>query len=299
MPSLQSRLLKYFVRKRVEKAKSQQWNLENKRRQIDDMAKRVKLPAGTYSETISANGIPCEWVKTLKSTDSHTLLFLHGGAYIRGSLHSHRGLAARLADASLGRALMVDYRLAPEFPFPTAVDDVISVYQWLVKRVPTKKITFVGDSAGGGLALAAILKLKEEKLPLPAAAVLMCPWVDLECSNESYVSQAAFDPIYTKEELLEAAHMYYQQAPARNPFVSPLYADLKGFPPMFIQLGTHDLRLGEGKLLAEKATAAGVKVELDVWDQMIHNWQNFGNQLPEAGKAIQKAGEFIRKRAGA
>jgi acetyl esterase/lipase len=167
-----------------------------------------------------------------------------------------------------------------------------------LKRVPAKKITFVGDSAGAGLALAAMLQTKEEGLPLPAAAVLLCPWVDLTCSQESYDSLAAVDILQTKEELQEAARMYYQQESPANPFVSPLYGNLKGLPPLFVQLSTHDLLYGEGRLLAEKATEAGVRVELDVWEQMMHNWQRYGNRLPEAGKAIQKAAEFIRSKVG-
>jgi acetyl esterase/lipase len=298
MPSLKSQLLKFLERKRVQKARNQQLTLENQRKQTDELASRIKPPEGTYYVAASANGIPCEWVKTMKSTDSHTLFYLHGGAYIRGSIRSHRTLAASLADASAGRALMVDYRLAPEFPFPAAIDDVLSAYVWLIKRVPPKKITFVGDSAGAGLALAAMLQMKAEALPLPAAGVLLCPWVDLTCSHESYESLAAVDFLQTKEELQEAAQMYYQQESPQNPFVSPLYGNLKGLPPLFIQLGTHDLLYGEGRQLAEKATEAGVKVELDVWDQMIHNWQRYGSRLPEAGKAIRKGAAFVKSQVG-
>jgi len=249
-----------------------------------------------HSVVAPANGIQCEWVKANKSTDSHTIFYLHGGTYTQGAIQSHRSLAARLADASGGRALMVNYRLAPEFPFPTAIDDTISAYLWLIKRVPPKKIIFAGDAAGGGLVVATLLKLKEDKIALPAGAVLLCPWVDLECSSESYDTLAAADPILDKTELLEAAKMYCQKENPRNPFISPLYAELKGLPPMFIQLGTYDLLFDEGKKLAAKAEEAGVKVELDVWDQMIHGWQLFGNRLPEAIKAIQRAGDFIRKR---
>jgi len=290
--------LKYLEKRRMQKSRSQQLTLENKRQQVEEMTRRVKPPVGMYTVTVSANGISCEWVKTLKSSDSHTLFFLHGGEYIRGSIRSHCGLAARLADASGGRALMIDYRLAPEFPFPVAIDDVLNAYAWLTKRVPPKKIVFVGDAAGAGLALAAMLKLKEEGTPLPAAAVLLCPWVDLECSHDHYQSLAELDPIQTKDELQEAARMYYQKESPKNPFVSPIYGYLKGLPPLFIQASTHDLLLGDAQQLAEKAQAAGVKVELDVWDQMLHNWQIYGGRLPEAGKAIQKAGEFIKQKVG-
>ena len=298
MPSLRSRLLKYLIKKRVEKARREPFSLESKRQQVNEIGNRVKPPEGTYSVTVSANAIPCEWVKTPRSTDSHTIFFLHGGDYIRGSLQSHRGLAARLAEASGGRALVVDYRLAPEFPFPAAIDDALTAYTWLIKRVPPKKIVFAGDSAGAGLVLATMLKLRDEKIALPTAAVLLCPWVDLQCGNESYERLATLDPIHTKEELLEWGQLYYQQHDPRNPYVSPLHADLKGLPPLFIQAATHDLLVGEARALAEKASQMGVKAELDVWDQMIHNWQMFGNRLPEAGKAIQKAGAFVRSRVG-
>ncbi|MBC7922916.1 MAG: alpha/beta hydrolase [Ferruginibacter sp.] len=298
MPSLQSYWLKYQVRRREEKTRDLGLTLENKRKQFEDLATRVKPPAGMFLVSVMANGVPCEWVKTAKGTDAHTIFFLHGGSYTRGSIPSHRSLAARLAEASGGRALVVGYRLAPEAPYPAALDDAMRAYAWLLKRVPRQKILFAGDSAGGGLALAVMLKLRDEKTPLPAAAVLLCPWVDLECTGASYTALFGQDPVLRKEELLESAGLYLQQGNPRDPLVSPLCGNLKGLPPLFIQLGTLDSLLDEGQQLAAKAREAGVKVELDVWEDMIHVWHLFGDRLPEAGKAIRKAGAFISQQAG-
>ena len=298
MPSLQSYWLKYHVRRREAKARNLGLTLENQRKQFEDLATRGTPPGGMFSVSVVANGVPCEWVKTAKGTDAHTIFFLHGGSYTHGSIPSHRSLAARLAEASGGRALVVGYRLAPEAPYPAALDDALRAYAWLLKRVPHKKILFAGDSAGGGLALATMLKLRDEKTPLPAAAALLCPWVDLECTSASYATLAGQDPVLRKEALLESAGHYLQQGNPRDPLASPLHGNLKGLPPLFIQLGTLDSLLDEGEQLAVKAREAGVKVELDVWKGMIHDWHIFGSRLPEAGKAIRKVGAFISKQAG-
>jgi epsilon-lactone hydrolase len=191
---------------------------------------------------------------------------------------------------------LLDYRLAPEHPCPAALEDAVAGYRWLLERgVRPEQIVIGGDSSGGGLALATLVRLREQGVALPAAGVLLSPWVDLTIAGPSIQTRAAIDPLVSPESLRLAAGYYLGGADPRMTLASPLYADLRGLPPLLIQAGDHEVLLSDATRLAEQARAAGVDVTLDVWDEMWHVWQAWAEILPEGQQAIERIGAFIRR----
>lgn len=254
------------------------------------------LPPDVETSKVSANGVPAEWFSIPSSDPARVVLYLHGGGYVIGSIDTHREFTARLARACAGRVLSLDYRLAPENPFPAAVDDAVAGYRFLVGAgVSPSNIVIAGDSAGGGLTVATLLALKQAGDALPAAGVCLSPWVDLEGTGDSMVSRDALDPMVHKPGLQEMAAHYLQGKDARDPLASPLYADLTGLPPLLIQVGTSETLFDDATRLTTKATAAGVDVTFEAYDEMIHVFQVFP-MLPEALEATAKIGKFIRER---
>jgi acetyl esterase/lipase len=225
-----------------------------------------------------------------------TILYLHGGAYTRGSIVSHRALVARLSAASGARALVIAYRLAPENPFPAAVEDATAAYRWLLEQhIQPDQLVVSGDSAGGGLSLALLLALRDAGHPLPAGAALLSPWTDLAGTGESIRTLAGADPWLNAERLMLTAGLYLAGADACNPLASPLYGDLHGLPPLLIQVGTDEILLDDATRLAERARAAGVPVTLEVWERMWHVFQSFAAEIPEGRQAVEKIGAFVRQ----
>lgn len=264
---------------------------------LEAMVANVPRPEGTTCEPIVAAGVPCEWIVCRGAGAHGTLLYLHGGGYVMGSLNTHRGVVANISAASGLRGLAVDYRLGPEHPFPAAVDDATAVYRWLLARgTAPETIVIAGDSAGGGLTMATLVALRDAGDPLPAAGVCLSPWVDLACSGDSMHSKAAVDPMVQRDRLLRMAEAYLGGGDARAPLASPLYADLRGLPPLLVQVGTRETLLDDSTRLASRARAAGVDVVLEPWDDMIHVWQAFAPLLPEADRAVARIGEWVRGR---
>ena len=266
---------------------------------IETMATVLPKPADIRCEKVDAGGVPAEWTSAPGSSRDHVILYLHGGGYCIGSINSHREIVGRIARASGARALSVDYRLAPEHPFPAAVDDATAAYRWLLAQGadPTRMV-IAGDSAGGGLTVATLLALRDGGQPLPAAAVCISPWTDLENTGESMTSKADVDPIVTKDRLDKMAAAYCGSTDVRHPLVSPIYADLSGLPPLLIQVGTWETLLDDATRLTERAQAAGVDVTLEQWDEMIHVWHAFAAMTPEAQQAIDRVGEYVRGKIG-
>jgi epsilon-lactone hydrolase len=227
------------------------------------------------------------------------VLYLHGGGYVIGSPRSHRHLAAAIATAGQAAALLLDYRLAPEHPYPAAVDDAAAAYRWLLDQgIAPGQIVIAGDSAGGGLTVAALLALRDARLPQPAGGVCISPWVDLTCSGASYRTKAGADPIVQRTGVEEMARAYLGAAAPRTPLASPLFADLRGLPPpLLIHVGSDEVLLDDSTQLADRARAAGVDATLEVWDRMIHVWHWFLPMLDEAQDAVDGIGRFIRMRA--
>lgn len=246
-------------------------------------------------EPVSAGGIDGEWLVASGAPRDKAILYLHGGGFRIGSIVSHRDLAARIADASGCRVLAINYRLAPEHRFPAALDDALIAYQYLLKQgLHPVNIALAGDSAGGNLVLGAMLAARDRGLPLPAAGALMSPWTDLTASGASYQSRAEADPIHQRAMILVLARTYLgKDGDVSDPLASPLYADLTGLPPLLVQVGDRETVRDDSTELAVKAKAAGVDVELQVWDGMIHVFQMFP-EIPQAREAIASLAAFLR-----
>jgi acetyl esterase/lipase len=246
---------------------------------------------------VSAGGVDGEWIAASDGPRDKAVLYFHGGGFRLGSVSSHRELIAQISQASGCRVLAINYRLAPEHRFPAPVDDAMAAYRWmLAEGLRPENIVFIGDSAGGNLALAAMLGLRDRGLPLPAAGVLMSPWTDLAATGASYVSRADADPIHQRPMILALAKNYLGEGgDPRHPLASPLYAGLAGLPPLLIQVGDRETVRDDSTMFADKARAAGVDVELQVWDGMIHVFQMFAAELAEGFQAIASIAEFIDK----
>ena len=254
-------------------------------------------PEGTTVTPIVAGGVPGEWVVAPEADADRVVLYLHGGGYCMGSLTSHRRLVSQLSADAKARVLSLEYRLAPEHPFPAAVDDAVAAYQWLLREgVPADRIAIAGDSAGGGLTLATLLALRDEGIAMPAAGVPLSPWADLEGTGESMKSRAAVDVMIDPERLKETADYYASGTDLRQPRLSPIYGDYTGLPPLLIHVGDAEVLLDDAVRVAERARAAGVDVTLEIWDEMPHVFQAFTGLLPEADEAVAAIGEFLKNR---
>jgi acetyl esterase/lipase len=253
------------------------------------------LPDGTSIELVDASGVTCEWVAAPAVATDRAILYVHGGAYTTGSLGTHRRHVAQLSAAAGAPVLNVDYRLAPEHPHPAAVEDAVAVYRWLISAAGIRpdRVVLSGDSAGGGLAVATLVALRDGGDPLPAGAALISPWTDLTFSGASHDSRLALDPMCSRESLTPSAEAYVGTADPKAPLVSPAHADLAGLPPLLIHVGDHETLLDDSTMLAERAAAAGVDVELVVVPEMIHVWHVFAGMVPESDVALAELGRWI------
>lgn len=221
------------------------------------------------------------------------LLYFHGGGYVMGSLNTHAELMGRLSEACQARVLGIDYRLAPESPYPAAMEDAIATYDWLLDNgIAADKIVIAGDSAGGGLALACLVALKDQGKPQPAGAVLLSPWTDLTGSGESMTTRAELDPMVSADMVGPMAELYSAEADPADPYISPLFADLGGLAPMLIQVGDHEILLDDSTRLAERAKAEGAEAEIEIYDGAFHVFQSVPN-LPESADALASIGKFF------
>ena len=243
--------------------------------------------------------VRAEWIRPPNVRRDGAILYLHGGGYMIGSINTHRAMIAGIARASGLQALAIDYRLAPECPFPAALEDACAAYSWLLaQRIDPSRVVVAGDSAGGGLTVATLVRLRDAGVALPAAAVCLSPWVDLEGIGDSMTTRADRDPMIQKNDLLGFAAAYLGSADCRTPLAAPLYADLRGLPPMFIQVGEAETLYDDSVRLAERARRAGISVTFESWPEMIHVWQLFASMLPEGLAAIEDIGTFIRTHVG-
>jgi monoterpene epsilon-lactone hydrolase len=271
-------------------------SLEELRTGFERLAALFPPEPDVRSETVDAKGVSADWIEAPGADASRALLYLHGGGYAIGSVNTHRDLASRIARAARVRALSVEYRLAPEHPHPAAVEDSTIAYRWLLRQgLEPSRIAIAGDSAGGGLAIATLVALRDAGDPLPAAGVCLSPWVDLQGIGESMTTKAELDPLVQRDGLVKMGRLYLGDLDPRTPLAAPLYADLAGLPPLLIQVGTAEALLDDATRVAGRARAAGVDVTLEPWDDMIHVWQIFAALLPEAREAIDRIGEFVRK----
>ncbi len=228
--------------------------VEQRRAAMEAATQFFPVPDDVTREPVDAGGVPAEWIAAPGAAPERVIYHLHGGSYVIGSINSHRELISRLSRAAGARALAIDYRLAPENPFPAAVEDATTAYRWLLSTgVDPARVVIAGDSAGGGLTVAALLALRDAGDPLPAAAVCLSPWVDMEGLGESMTTKAELDPVIQSEKVLEGAKAYLAGADPRTPLAAPLYADLTGLPPLLIQVGSSETLVDDATRLAGRA----------------------------------------------
>jgi epsilon-lactone hydrolase len=267
------------------------------RENFEAMLAGIPIPEDVTFETTTLGGVPARWSSTPGASKERVLFYLHGGAYLLGSSLGYRPLFSALARAAGARGLALDYRLAPENPFPAAVDDAVSGYRALLSQgIAPGSIAIAGDSAGGGLTVAMLVAARNAGLPMPAAAVAISPWADLECTGGSMLSKAADDPSLNREGLLALGSIYLNGASPRAALASPLYANLSGLPPLLIQVGSAEVLLDDATRRAARAAEADVAVQLEVWPRVPHVWHLFGFALSEGRDAIAAAGAFVSAR---
>jgi monoterpene epsilon-lactone hydrolase len=249
----------------------------------------------TQIDRVDAGGVPSAWISREDSDQDRVLLYLHGGGYSIGSIKTHRDLLTRLCRACGCRTLAIEYRLAPEHPFPAQLEDAVRAYDWLLDSgIDPSRVVVAGESAGGGLTASLVLELRNLGKPMPAATVLISPWLDLEAESESSTHNEPFDYV-SRKVLYSYARRFVRKEQLREHLAAPLHADLHGLPPMLIQAGGAEVLLDDATRMAARAEAAGVAVDLEVWDDMIHAWHAFAFLLPQGREAIARIGEYVRE----
>lgn len=302
MVSLEARALieKMFADKREERKRFPQGKpLEMRRRDWEAEARLYVLPTGARFSSVDAGGIKSEWVQMPHIIKERAVLWLHGGGYNAGSPKIYRKMAAYVSKAVRAKALVPDYRLAPEHVFPAAVADALKAYGFLLEQGFTEEnIVIGGDSAGGGLALSTLLALRQAGAKMPRCAVLFSPWTDLSCSSPTYERLRKLDPVIDKEGLSEAGRWYAGDRDPREPMASPLFADLRGLPPLLVHAGGDETMLDDSRIFVERARAAGVEVSFKIYEGMWHVHHGGAPEVPESLAAYNDVAAFIRSQFG-
>lgn len=253
---------------------------------------------GVTHQPAMAGGVPAEWTIPVGIEPQGTILYFHGGGYFQGSIATHRRLVAALSLSAGARGLSVDYRLAPEHPFPAAVDDAVMAYRWLISEggeVPGR-VVVAGDSAGGGLTFATLVALRDRGDPLPAGGFGISPWTDLAATGESITTRRRHDPVIDPSSIDTMVRRYLPGGDPHQPLVSPLYADLEGLPPLLIHVGGAEVLYDDAVRMADAARRAGVKVDFADWAEAFHVWHMLAGLVPEADEAVAAAGVWIGRR---
>lgn len=293
--SWQGRLLKLFLRLRARYYRSLGGHsIEDRRSLLEALATLFRTNQAYNSQSVDVDGIPAEWITVPGSLNKTTVLYLHGGGYSGGSISTHRSLVAEIARVASAKALIIDYRLAPEHHYPAPVEDAVAAFEWLLTQsISPEDIVIAGDSAGGGLTLALLVALRDNGTPLPRCAVCLSPWTDLTGSGDSLVTCAGKDLIIAPAAIKPAAELYLAGVDPKCPLASPLYANLENLPPILIQVGSDEVLLSDAISFGERARRAGVEIKLEVWENMQHVWQFAARFLPEARQALIEIGQFI------
>ena len=278
-----------------QRAEDEGGSLADLRVRMAERSAKLGLPADVRRERVMAGGVPAQTFVAPGSVADRVILYLHGGGYVMGSTETHAFLMQNLSRASGATVVGLDYRLAPEHPFPAAVDDACAAYRWLLERHPSSRVAVAGDSAGGGLTLALLFVLRDASAPLPAAAACLSPWTDLAATGESVRARAKNDPMVSAENLTRRAAAYLGGQDARSPLASPLHGDFGGLPPLMILVGGREILYDDAIRVAEKASRAGVSVSLIDEPELFHVWPAFAPVLPEGQSAVEKIGRFLRE----
>ncbi len=297
MSSIRAKLIRGISAAILRRYDAQSLDIERVRRQTELLGKLQLTAFGVSVDKDTVNGLHAEWLRPKHRIDGKLLLYLHGGAYIVGGCDMHRHLVSHIARAARIQALVPEYRLAPEHKFPAAVDDAVAVYLSVLRMgIKACDVIVAGDSAGGGLAVAMLLSLRDAGVALPAAAVLLSPFLDATGSGASMRTRAELDPWFKAEQLPVISGHYCEAHQQRFPLVSPVFADVEGLPPMLIQVGDHEILLSDSERFTDLLIAAGSDVQLEVWPEMFHVFQMFVGKMPEARQAIKAMGDYIQSR---
>jgi len=292
MASRRSKLLAWVTRRTMKNRLGASGSVSKERENLEKMSGLMSRRTPGPPATI--NGVPGEWQLPQTGDGGRTILYLHGGGYVLGSPLSHRDMVGAIADAAHARAFIADYRLGPEHPFPAAVEDAVAAYQGLLDSgIDPARLCIAGDSAGGGLTVAALVAIRDRKLPLPAGGICISPWADLTCSSNSMTSMAEADPMLKPDALRWMAGLYLNGQDPKVPLASPVFADLEGLPPLLIQVGTEEALYDDAITLSRVAHEAGVDATLEVWEGMMHVWHLMAKLIPEGKQAIQAIGAFV------
>jgi monoterpene epsilon-lactone hydrolase len=268
--------------------------LDQVRQGFEDMLTQFGPAPGVTFTAAQIGSSPGTWATPSEVVDGRVLLYLHGGGFALGSSKAYSPLASELASRLKGRVLVPDYRLAPENPYPAAIEDAVSAYRWLLAQgTPAASIAIAGDSCGGGLTVAALVAIRDRGLPMPVGAALISAWADLSATSDSITSKTGEDFVLNGDMLRGMAAGYLGATPPRTPGASPVYANLKGLPPLLIQVGATEVLLDDSTRLAAYAGAAGVKVRLDIWPEMFHVWHTWSARLDEGKEALDDMAAFL------
>jgi len=274
-------------------------SLDERRARMEDIGTRFPAPQSASINPVKIAERPAEWVCDPDTDDGRVMLYVHGGGYVQGSLASHRNLVFEIARSMKGKVLNLDYRLAPEHPFPAAVEDTVNAWAELLEMgIDPKKASFGGDSAGGGLVIAALVSARDKGLPMPSCACCISPWTDLVGSGRTMDTKALEDPMVNRAALKFFSDFYADKEDKSHPLISPLFANLAGLPPLLIQVGTAETLLDDSRRLATRARYAGVDVSYAEWEGMPHIWHIFAPLLEKSRKAIIELGEFVERKTG-
>ncbi|MCP5207159.1 MAG: alpha/beta hydrolase [Hahellaceae bacterium] len=295
MASFQSKVLRYVVKYYIARSLRAEKPLQEQRDALERLEKIALSSPFSSIKKVDAGGCQAELIQHKNARSTHAILYIHGGGFTTGSPSTHRLIAERLSYTARAMVLLIDYRLAPEHPYPAGLDDCVNAYQWLLKSgYSPRNLAVAGDSAGGGLCLSTLLRLKDAYSPLPSSAVLFSPWVDLTMSGNSIVDNAKKESMLSVDWMqLMARH--YAKDNLKDPLCSPLFADLSGLPPVLIQVDSSEVLLADATRLAEKLHNLGNNTRINIWHGLWHVWQTFVKFLPEANEAVGHAGEFIQE----
>lgn len=296
--SWRARLIRWITSRFVKGIDASTADVMEMRGRLDKISRWLKRAFRVAVEATTVNGLYAEWLRPKTAQAGKVLLYLHGGAYLVGSCRTHRQMVSHIARAAGIHALVPEYRLAPEHPFPAAIEDAVGVYRWLLANgFSASDIFMAGDSAGGGLTVATLLSLRHAGIPMPAAVVLLSPFLDVTASGETATTRADQDPWFDAKDMVVVTDYYCPPGTdLKNPLVSPVFANVAGLPPTYIQVGDDEILLSDSTRFADKMKDAGLDVEVEIWPEMWHVFQLFIGKMPESRRAIKRIGAYLARR---
>ena len=290
------KVLKNIIEAKRKNPYTESKTIDQLRKETETAGSLIPLPRNIKYKRVAAGNVDAEWITCGEVNENKIFMFMHGGGYYRGSVAATRATVARISAEAKVKCLSIEYRLAPEHPFPAAIDDTYSAYQWLVNEgISPKHIIVSGQSAGGGLCLALLLKIKENNISQPLGAVALSPWTDLSQSGKTMIKNEKIDPVINKKYLDRFAKLYFPDLKNMSHLASPIIGDLSGLPDILIQVGSAETMLDDSTRFYEKAKKANVNAKLEIWENMFHGWHSNAHILKDAENAIISIGKFCRK----